>query len=597
MGGVRAYNSHQQELESIEFAGETTVVEEKPAAEQQKGAQRNPNSTRLSRRKAILFRAVAVMLPLLVFVLIEVAFRLFSPDGPASDPYINVSPFLMFTTERVNGEEYYRIAHRRGYAERNVAIPVKKPNNGLRIICLGGSACASWPHPPEETFAEYLEQALSVAYPDRDVEVVNAAGHGFASYRVRRVFDQILPLEPDFIILYSGNNEFLEDRGYGPANVSAVDALGRNLRSVQWLRGRLFDNRTNLPGEDLKDVAMHFYRKAQRESLELRKDPAKFARVKDHYAASMEYMVGEAERRGIPLLLFTVPVNLADWLPTVSHSSLEGERYREWERLYYLGRRGLLEGNAAEGIRQMRQAIAMDPEHAESHYWLGRLLEAAGETGPALASYKRARDLDYNPFRAHGDFNATLRRLADERHDAVLVDLEEEFERASERGIPGFDLFLDYVHPNKRGNLLIGEAAFDAVVRHRSAPAAEDTPQFRGSSPPLEGNGAPYDEQSVELQQMLFSLYAINHQHQAAIDQAEHVARLATGRPADQDAAELLLQPRAPAMLREGHRALERHEAVLRSDILGIPVDPLERDAAQRQFERFYEKWFAYGNY
>ncbi len=581
----------------IRLVGETAVVEEKAAAEEEKSAKRRPNSARLSRRKAILFRAVAVMLPLLVFALIEVAFRLFSHDGSASDPYINVSPFLMFSTERVDGEDYYRITHRRGYAERNVAIPVKKPANGLRIICLGGSACASWPHPPQETFAKYLEQALSVAYPNREVEVINAAAHGFASYRVRRVFDQILPLEPDFIIVYSGNNEFLEDRGYELANVPVIDALGRNLRSVRWLRAKLFDARMDLPGEDLKDVAMFFYRKAQRESLELRKDPAKFARVKDHYAASMEHMVGEAESRGIPLLLFTVPVNLADWLPTVSNSSLEGERYREWERLYYLGRRGLLEGNPADGIRFMRQAIAMDPEHAESHYWLARLLEAAGEAGPALASYKRARDLDYNPFRAHGDFNATLRRLADEYHHAVLVDLEEEFERASERHVPGFDLFLDYVHPNKQGNLLIAKAAFDAVVRHGPAPATEDTPQFRRSSVSLEANGAPYDEQNVELQLTLFSLYAINHQHQAAIDQAEHVARLATGQPADQDAADLLLQPWAPAILREGHRALGRHQAVLRCDILGIPVDPLERDAAQRQFKGFYEKWFAYGNY
>ena len=65
--------------------------------------------------------------------------------------------------------------------------------------------------------------------------------------------------------------------------------------------------RERVDGEDLKDVAMIFFRKAQREALELRKDPAKFAKVKSHYATSIEYMAGEAESRGIPLLLFTVP--------------------------------------------------------------------------------------------------------------------------------------------------------------------------------------------------------------------------------------------------------------------------------------------------
>jgi len=572
-------------------------VAEKQAAADDREADKKRDSARLSRRKAICFRAIAVLLPLSVFVLMETGFRVFSDWAPASDPYLHVSPFFMFTADKVNGEDYYRITHRRGYAERNVAIRVAKPANGLRIVCLGGSACASWPHPPQETFAKYLEQALELTYPDRKVEVINAAAHGFASYRVRRVFDQILPLQPDFIVVYSGNNEFLEDRDYRSAVSPLIEALRNNLRSVQWLQARLGYSGKDLPGEDLKDVATAFYRKAQQQSLELRKDPVQFAGVKAHYAASMEYMVGEAERRGIPLLLFTVPVNLADWLPTVSNSSLEGERFREWERTYYLGRRALLEGLPEEGIRSVRRAIAMDPEHAESHYWLARLLEETGETDSALASYKRARDLDYNPFRAHSDFNATLRRLAETYPRVVLVDLEKEFERASERHIPGFDLFLDYVHPNQRGNLLIAKAAFDAIVRHKSLPPSAGTPPFQRNSLPSEAGGGPYSEQNVPLQTMLFTLFAINHQHQAAIDQAEHVARLATGQTAGQDAAELLRQPWAPAMLREGYQALRRHEAVLRCDILGLPVDPEEREAANNQYDRFYEKWFPYGKF
>jgi hypothetical protein len=50
-------------------------------------------------------------------------------------------------------------------------------------------------------------------------------------------------------------------------------------------------------------------------------------------------------------------------------------------------------------------------------------------------------------------------------------------------------------------------------------------------------------------------------------------------------------------MLREGYQALRRHEAVLRCDILGLPVDPEEREAANNQYDRFYEKWFPYGKF
>jgi len=60
------------------------------------------------------------------------------------------------------------------------------------VFCLGGSASAGWPHPPLETYSAYLERALEKAYPDRRIEMINASAHGFASYRVRAVFDRVV---------------------------------------------------------------------------------------------------------------------------------------------------------------------------------------------------------------------------------------------------------------------------------------------------------------------------------------------------------------------------------------------------------------------
>jgi len=59
----------------------------------------------------------------------------------------------------------------------------------------------------------------------------------------------------------------------------------------------------------------------------------------------------------------------------------------------------LLEGKYHEGIQVMNQAIAMENEHAESYFWLGRLLEADGQKAAAWGAFSKARDLDYNPFR------------------------------------------------------------------------------------------------------------------------------------------------------------------------------------------------------
>jgi tetratricopeptide (TPR) repeat protein len=548
-----------------------------------------PEAPPLSRGKTAVFGLVTLLVPVLAFGLIEAGFRLASAGAAAEDPYINISPFSMFSRLELNDEAYYRITHRYGYAKRKTTFPIRKPANGLRIIALGGSACAGWPHNEPETFERYLEQALAPAFPDRKIEVINAGAHGFASYRLRRIFDEILPLDPDAVILYSGNNEFLEDREYRLVGRRVVDALSRNLRSVQWLRERLSGPRMELPGEKLQDARTFFWKKAKGEALELRKNPAKFADVKAHYAASIEYMVGEAGKRGVPVLLFTVPVNLRDWLPTASHSRLEGEAQREWQRFYHLGQRGLLQGDTDAGIQWMRRAIELEPEHAASHFWLGRLLEKEGQTGPALESYKRARDLDYNPFRAHGDFNLTLRRIASERDHALLVDLEREFERASRRGIPGFDLFLDYVHPTKRGNLVIAEAAFRTLVQDGVLPAGPRTVEFRREDELYGSEGEPYDERNdLKLQTRLYKIYALNQQHQAAIDQIEHVLRLAKAGRADGDVWKL--KPAMKPELEQAYNALQRYEALRRRDILGLPVESAERELAKQRLEAFYEE-------
>ena len=72
-----------------------------------------------------------------------------------------------------------------------------------------------------------------------------------------------------------------------------------------------------------------------------------------------------------------VPVNLRDWLPTVSCHHLAGERLEQWQRLYDQAQRCLLLSNYQDGIMTMRQAIALESEHAESYFWLGRMLESS----------------------------------------------------------------------------------------------------------------------------------------------------------------------------------------------------------------------------
>jgi hypothetical protein len=199
---------------------------------------------------------LAAGLPLVILLLAEIAFRVIPGLNQDRDPFVNISPVSIFSRTTIGGQEYYNITHPLIINGADVHILVKKPANTIRIFCLGSSACASWPHPPTETFSAYLQQALAAAYPGKHVEVVNAAGHGFAAYRTRRVLDEVLQMEPDAVIVWEGNNEFLEDRNYDPPNAGIV-SLARHLRTFQWLQSA-FANRNKMSGEKLKNVA-HFF--------------------------------------------------------------------------------------------------------------------------------------------------------------------------------------------------------------------------------------------------------------------------------------------------------------------------------------------------
>ena len=555
--------------------------------------QRNENSVRPHRRW--MFRLFAIAFPFIILLAIECLMR-FGGSGTSQDPYINISPFTIFSRSNIDGREHYRITHHCAYAKRrtNIHFATEKPPGTIRVFCIGGSACAGWPHPETEIFSQYLEQSLSNAFPDRPIEVINAAAHGFASYRIRHILDDIIDLDPDAIVIYSGNNEFHERRQYDISYVDLADQLGKRMRTVQWLQAKLRNPPAVLDGNNLYDSAGTFYKRIQRESLELRSDPQLFRRVVQHYQQSIQHMVDQAGRRDIPVVLVTVPVNLRDWLPHVSHNQLKGPHRESWKKLYRQARKHYLAGEFDEGIRIMKQAIEVEPEHAESYFWLGRLHEAADNTPLALESYRRAKDLDYNPFRAHSEFNKIVRDIAGQNPHVTLVDLANEFPRASKNGLPGFDLFLDYVHPSQQGNILIAKQIFHSLVEEGMIQGNPTTSEFVLSDEPMPGTKEPYNDSTYwPLQVRLFNMYAQNHQHDAAAKQAIHLHQLLTG--TDEEPEELDLG--VPANMREGYKVFQNYLQTERQDLLGLLPNDDKMKQAESQRRQFYERWFPYGSF
>lgn len=527
----------------------------------------------------MVFRALAVSSPLLVLGVAELVLRLLAAPE-ADDPYLHIrAPVSIFSEVEEDGTSYYRVTHPEAYRAQGARFPVVKPPGTLRVFCLGGSASAGWPHPAGQTYGAYLEHALRAAFPRRRVEVLNTSGHAFASYRVRLIFDDVIRFDPDLLIVYSGNNEFVERRTYAQSSglsrlVDKLARASRLFRSVyDALRGDVPGN--TLSGAGRQDQSFHVWSHVERVALELRNDPEQYRSVREHYRYSLEHMAREAAAHQVPIVLLTVPSNLRDWHPHVSTHTLRGKALAGWKKRFRSALAAGLQGRTERMIELLRELVAEEPDHAEAHFRLGRALEKNGRNAEAYAEYVRARDADKNPFRAPGPLNEIVREVA-ARHGAVLVDAERAFAQAARGAAPGFDLFLDYVHPTKAGNLLLARRVFEAIVRRRLLGEPEHT-EFRVS----ESARAYRDEDDVFVQLTLLGLFSILHQYESFLPKLAHVRELLAQKGID-------LPPAQAAILDTCERAFRDYLENRRREILGETFDPTYRERHKAFYRQFF---------
>lgn len=535
----------------------------------------------LTPRKRFLFKIVAILLPFIAFGILEIIFRLCGIGRPPfNDPYILLySPSSIFKRIEVDGEIRLRVQQKELYSTRNIEIPEKKPAGRLRIFCVGGSASAGWPHPPEHAYSRYLEEALKVSFPDKSFELYNLSGHAFGSNRVRLVFEELLDLDPDLIILYSGNNEFLEERFYQkPTTFSKkkhqIANLLRLSRVYSWSEGKI------LKKIDPKNALPAYRRARNRESidskifqkeLELRKNPEQFAQVLEHYTFNVEEMIRSAQANKVALLVFTVPSNIREWKPNVSSHQVGFTQVEAWQKLYKQGRQLLFENRFSEAVPLWNRLTELDPNYAESYFWLGMALYQKQSYSEARKAFLQAVDLDYNPFRVLSTMNSTLRQLT-QKYQVPCVDLDQIFSDAS-NGSPGYDLFVDYVHPTVSGNLLIARSALETLKKNEIFGKTEISLPTH-FVPELQN----YQEETDQgVQHSVIFLCGMMHQYEKMVEVSQKFIPIA--------------RDQAKEFAQEVLDIFPEYLEIQKKEIYDTPVP--EKEVYLKKIQNFYQKYYS----
>ena len=416
----------------------------------------------VSLRKRVLFRVGAVLvglLPLIVFEVFLVAIG-WQPSGGVADPYVGFSEIRPLFVENL-ARTKFEIAPNRAPLFQPDFFSVRKGDNEFRIFCIGGSTVQGRPFSIETAFPKWLELSLQSTDPSRDWKVVNCGGVSYASYRLAPIVDEILEYEPDLIVLYTGHNEFLEDREYAPVHQTAPwvarthDRLSA-IRSYSFLRQQFTSGKSLNSNADLMPVDAEARLDYRGGLKKYEQDDAWRQGVVAHFQHNLQRMISAAQSQNVPIILMNPVCNLKDVVPFKSVSDLG------------LPEIGLPELPVSDRIMKLKSLLAANGRNAELHFQLGQAYLLAGETESAKTHLIKAKEEDICPLRATEpiyDAIATVQQNA----TVPLVDVRAFFEAKAPNRLPGSESLVDHVHPTIHGHqqiagLLVAEMQRQALV-------------------------------------------------------------------------------------------------------------------------------------
>lgn len=413
--------------------------------------------------------------------------------------YRNMRP--LFEIQNLNGESHYVRTRYHPFVSKTLHFPATKSNSTFRVFCLGGSAAMGWPHDLSLSYPAFLQRQLECLYPDRKIEVINAAASTYASYRVKTLFDEIVNYEPDLILIYSGNNEFLERVLYQTHDFLA--SPWRHIATVRTLHRTFKGLRKTKPRIDLDNYQPSFMIDiALGNSSPLKTSRQQLTQVKAHYRYNLSEMVRQAKVRKIAIGLLNVPVNIKDWTPHASvHAT--GTNLSAWQEAYRQAITAYENCQFEQAASAFRRCVELDTAYAKCYFYLGRSLLEMGKQAEAGQAFLHALQKDAYPFRALQDFNQIIEEVA-VRMEVLQVDIVSELKAKTTDHILGEEVLIDHVHPTVASNEFIAKVVLNRVQRTGLLPAVSDSAQVSLQTP---GPQPPGD--SLSVFQHLFLIYRV----------------------------------------------------------------------------------------
>jgi len=331
-----------------------------------------------------LFKLVTVLgVPVLALLVCELTLGLagYRTTYETEDPFLgfkSVTPLFEKRESSSSGEAVYQTRRSKLEWFNEQEFDLRKPPDGYRIFAFGGSTTFGRPYDHRTAFPNWLQVLLRAADPSTRYEVINVGGVSYASYRIVNLMNEIVTYDPDLFIVYTGHNEFLEERTYSEIleepqfairvrtwlHRSRIYSLARHLwQSVQQREEAQAERKFQMSGEVSAVLDQSF-------GLDqYQREPEKHEAIVRHFRYNREKMVEIAESRDVGLVFVVPAANEKDFSPFKSHfcGPLRGEIRRRWRQLYDEGRDRVSQGRYEAALHAFRGAAQLDDCHADLH--------------------------------------------------------------------------------------------------------------------------------------------------------------------------------------------------------------------------------------
>ena len=384
-------------------------------------------------RKKFFFYTILILLPFLLFTLLEFSLRIFSYGDDLR---------LFVQSSNPNYLTCNRIVSKRYFSKFDYTVPINdfflknKPGNGYRIFVLGGSTVQGFPYKANLVFTRILQRRLQDIFTNRKIEVINLGLTAVNSYTLLDFADEILQQKPDAILIYAGHNEYYGALGVASMENGSIPGWMKKLHLslIHFRTYQLLQNFINSITKIIHPISSDEAKRTLMQQIAGKNViPYNSEMYKDgliQFRENLSDLLAEFKNAQVPVIISDLVCNIKDLPPFLS---LDDGKNKD--------------------------------EFADSVYYEARELEAKSLFEQAKEKYTKAKDLDAIRFRASEDINKIIHELAD-KYDDYFISLKSLFEKYSPHGLVGNNLMTEHLHPNIEGCFLMSEGFFDALKGH-----------------------------------------------------------------------------------------------------------------------------------